>query len=76
MQRKEKSKKSPPSGFIELEYPIHDKLENHIVFTTRSRKRSQTNRGQNLLKNDKQLEIYLHVPDDLNSSAMVSYETG
>ena len=76
--KKRKSKKSPPSGFIELEYPLHDKLENHIVFTTRPRReRSQSNRGQNLLNfSDPQLEIYLHVPDDLNSTSMVGYETG
>ena len=75
---KRKSKKSPPSGFIELEYPIHDKLENHIVFTTRSRKfRPIANKGANLFnENEKQLEIYLYVPDDLISSAMVSYEQG
>lgn len=76
--KRNKSKKSPPNGYIELEYPLHDKLENHIVFTTRPRRnRPSGNRGDNLLnEGNKQLEIFLHVPDDLQSSAMVSYEQG
>ncbi len=76
--KKRKSKKSPPGGYIELEYPLHDKLENYIVFTTRPRiGRPTGNKGSNLLnETNEQLEIYLYVPDDLNSTAMVSYEQG
>ena len=76
--KKKKSKKSPPGGYIELEYPLHDKLENYIVFSTRPRiGRPTGNKGSNLLnETNEQLEIYLYVPDDLNSTSMVSYEQG
>lgn len=75
---KNKAKKVPPSGFIELMFPINDELENSIIFTTRPRKNRASSSNdvsrKSLLSSDEQVEIQLYVPDELNSSSNVQYE--
>ena len=87
---KSAAKAMPPGRVAELQYPLNDPLENHIVFTTRPRivraSEPKTVGGvtfnsaedqaanQNLLSKDN-VEIRLYVPDELNSTASVQYAT-
>jgi len=75
---KHKAKKVPCTNFIELMYPIHDELENSIIFTSRPRKNRATGSDdtarKSLLSSDEQVEIQLYVPDEINSTSNVSYE--
>ena len=65
MQRKE-SKKLPPSGFVELEYPLHDKLETILYLQQDQEEREVRVIETNLLNFSESQLNGLHVPDDLN----------
>jgi len=72
-----KAAQTPEGDTQELMYPIHDKLENYIVFAVRSRQdraESQGASGKNLFF-EGSTEIRLYVPDEINSVATVDYET-
>ena len=78
--KKNKAKKTPSTGYQELQYPKNDILDNWIIFETVGRRNRATKgrgeRGINLFNEDSdQLQIALHVPDELNSTAAVNYES-
>ena len=67
-------KKTPSEGDIEYIYPIHDKLDNYLVFTTRQRQQRKGTNARSIFA-DKNVEIMLYVPDGHTSSNTVSYKT-
>lgn len=66
-------KKTPSEGDIEYIYPIHDKLDNYLVFTTRERQQREGENARSIFA-DKNVEIMLYVPDGHTSSNTVSYK--
>ena len=66
-------KKTPSEGDIEYIYPIHDKLDNYLVFTTRQRQQREGENARSIFA-DKNVEIMLYVPDGHTSSNTVSYK--
>lgn len=67
------AKMSPETSTRELQYPIHDEVENVIVFSIRPRKAQNSNNGRNLMSQET-TEIQLYVPDGIVTSASVSYK--
>jgi len=67
------AKMSPETSTRELQYPIHDEVENVIVFSIRPRKSQNSNNGRNLMSQET-TEIQLYVPDGIVTSASVSYK--
>ena len=66
-------KSTPTEGDIEYIYPIHDKLDNYLVFTTRQRQQREGENARSIFA-DKNVEIMLYVPDGHTSSNTVSYK--
>jgi hypothetical protein len=66
-------KSTPTEGDIEYIYPIHDKLDNYLVFTTRERQQREGENARSIFA-DKNVEIMLYVPDGHTSSNTVSYK--
>ena len=66
-------KSTPSEGDIEYIYPIHDKLDNYLVFTTRERQQREGENARSIFA-DKNVEIMLYVPDGHTSSNTVSYK--
>ena len=66
-------KKTPAGEDIEYIYPIHDKLDNYLVFTTRQRQQREGENARSIFA-DKNVEIKLYVPDGHTSSNTVSYK--
>ena len=46
------AKMSPETSTRELQYPIHDEVENVIVFSIRPRKSQNSNNGRNLMSQE------------------------
>jgi len=66
-------KSTPCSRDVEYIYPIHDKLDNYLVFTTRERQQREGENARSIFA-DKNVEIMLYVPDGHTSSNTVSYK--
>ena len=66
-------KSTPTEGDIEYIYPIHDKLDNYLVFTTRERQQREGENARSIFA-DQNVEIQLYVPDGHTSSNTVSYK--
>jgi hypothetical protein len=66
-------KSTPTEGDIEYIYPIHDKLDNYLVFTTRERQQREGENARSIFA-DRNVEIMLYVPDGHTSSNTVSYK--
>lgn len=66
------AKQAPQTVINELQYPIHDELDNYIIFSIRPRK-SRGGNGVNLLSNQT-TEIALYIPDGIVSTASVTYK--
>ena len=65
------SKSPPPSGYIELRYPLEE-VDNYITFQTRLRRKREGENAANIF-GDTGVEIMLYVPDGLTSSSEVTY---
>jgi hypothetical protein len=66
-------KSTPTEGDIEYISPIHDKIDNYLVFTTRERQQREGENARSIFA-DRNVEIMLYVPDGHTSSNTVSYK--
>ena len=68
-------KRTPAKGEILYTYPIHDMLDNYLVFTTRQRQQRDGKNAKNIF-GDTSVEIMLYIPDGHTSSVNVDYKAG